>query len=387
MSAARPDLSVIVPCYKQARYLPDALRSALDQRGVRSEIIVVDDGSPDDAAAACKPFGSQVKLARQQNAGVSAARNRGLAEATGDFVHMLDADDAVEPDSYAALVKALRAHRSWALAAGHTVFCHADGSASDYALLAPPTGLHFQTLARACVLTPASAVIRREVFKQAGTYDTALTAAEDWDVLLRIARTGGRFGCVNRNFYRYRTHPAGSSRDPGKMFNACCEVLRRARRPDPRVKNPAAEYAQGAPADDLDERMAYAAAACLGKALGRDDERPALELLQTWKRLLKDEEPPQDHLRALFWEAGLTRAILPPTHAATARACHPAAQMLQQRCAGTELEPLAWRALEALFGTTLLEARVQELERSLVYRGARKLWRGLRPYLPGGLHP
>ena len=93
--------SVVIPCYKQAVYLKTAIDSALAQGG-EVQVIVVDDGSPDDTAAVAEAFGDRVLLVRQANAGVAAARNAGLARATGAFVNFLDADDCLMPGMLAA---------------------------------------------------------------------------------------------------------------------------------------------------------------------------------------------------------------------------------------------------------------------------------------------
>jgi glycosyltransferase involved in cell wall biosynthesis len=90
-------VSVIIPTYNYGRFLGDAIQSVLDQTLPASEIIVVDDGSTDNTAAVIATFGDRVKYFRQENAGVCAARNRGVAESTGAVIAFLDADDIWEP--------------------------------------------------------------------------------------------------------------------------------------------------------------------------------------------------------------------------------------------------------------------------------------------------
>jgi glycosyl transferase family 2 len=91
-------VSVVIPTFNCAAYLAEAVRSVLDQTHPAAEIIVVDDGSTDDTASVVATFGGSVTYLRQDNAGVAAARNAGLARATGQFIAFLDADDFWAPD-------------------------------------------------------------------------------------------------------------------------------------------------------------------------------------------------------------------------------------------------------------------------------------------------
>lgn len=105
-----PLVSVIVPCYNAAPWLRASLQSVLSQTWPHLEIIAVDDGSTDDTRAALEPFEARgVRVIRQRNAGASAARNRGLAEATGAFIQYLDADDLLAPDKIARQMNRLLA--------------------------------------------------------------------------------------------------------------------------------------------------------------------------------------------------------------------------------------------------------------------------------------
>ena len=102
-----PIVTVVIPCYNQAHYLGDALRSVVDQGYTPVEMIVVDDGSTDDSAEVA--LGAGITPIRQPNAGLGAARNVGLAAARGEFVVFLDADDRLLPDAVASGVATLTA--------------------------------------------------------------------------------------------------------------------------------------------------------------------------------------------------------------------------------------------------------------------------------------
>lgn len=103
-------ISVVIPCYNLGRYLPATLKSVLAQTHPVFEVIVVDDGSSDDSAAIAESFGAPVRVIRQKNARVSAARNRGMDAATGDYVALLDGDDVWAPEKIERQLAYLHAH-------------------------------------------------------------------------------------------------------------------------------------------------------------------------------------------------------------------------------------------------------------------------------------
>jgi glycosyltransferase involved in cell wall biosynthesis len=102
-----PLVSVVIPCYKQAAFLPEAIDSVLAQTYQPVEAIVVDDGSPDDTAEVAARYGDSVRYVRRENGGISAARNTGLAHVCGDYVKFLDSDDHIHPESIAWHMEAL----------------------------------------------------------------------------------------------------------------------------------------------------------------------------------------------------------------------------------------------------------------------------------------
>lgn len=102
-----PLVSIVIPTYNYADYLPTAITSCLQQTYRNIEIIVVDDGSTDDTPAVVEGFRGRVRSIHQANQGVSSARNRGLEEARGSFITFLDADDALTTDSIEIRVRIL----------------------------------------------------------------------------------------------------------------------------------------------------------------------------------------------------------------------------------------------------------------------------------------
>ena len=112
-------VSVVIPCYKQAHFLGHAIESVQRQTYPAVEIIVVDDGSPDGTRAVVESFPA-VNYVRQENKGLSAARNRGLRESQGSYLVFLDADDLLLPDAVAAGLQTLYASGpEYAFVSGH----------------------------------------------------------------------------------------------------------------------------------------------------------------------------------------------------------------------------------------------------------------------------
>ncbi len=103
----KPRISVIIPTYNSARFLPEAVQSALYQTLSPDEVIVVDDGSTDNTEDVLEPFRGRVHYIRQENQGPAVARNRGIAEAKGDLIAFLDADDVWLPEKSELQVKVL----------------------------------------------------------------------------------------------------------------------------------------------------------------------------------------------------------------------------------------------------------------------------------------
>src|ERR1051325_1413095 len=123
----QPLISVIIPCYNQGHYLAQAIDSALDQLYPSLEVIVVDDGSTDGTPLVAASYPA-VRLVRQPNSGLAAARNRGLADCRGTYVVFLDADDRLEPGALRAGASRLDSLPECAFVYGHVRLIDADGS-------------------------------------------------------------------------------------------------------------------------------------------------------------------------------------------------------------------------------------------------------------------
>src|SRR5215212_8886473 len=124
---ASPLVSVVIPCYNQAHFLGEAIESVLAQSHPNFEIIVVDDGSPDDTSEVAARYPG-VRLVRQENQGLSGARNAGLARSEGEYVVFLDSDDRLLPEALEAHLEHLETRPECAFVSGYYKLMADDGS-------------------------------------------------------------------------------------------------------------------------------------------------------------------------------------------------------------------------------------------------------------------
>lgn len=168
-------ISVIIPVYNGAEFLPDAVASVRAQAYAALEIIVVDDGSTDHTAQVVQTLGNGIRYLYQPNQGPAAARNVGLAAAQGELIAFLDADDLWPVDKLAQQLPALAAAPETAIVWGCTQICAYQGDASEFPPLAPEW---FPLL--------GSTLCRRAVFQQVGGFEPTLRYAEDVDWFIRL---------------------------------------------------------------------------------------------------------------------------------------------------------------------------------------------------------
>jgi glycosyltransferase involved in cell wall biosynthesis/SAM-dependent methyltransferase len=224
--AAPPLVSVVIPCYNHARFLPDAIASVRAQSHRPVEIVVVDDGSEDDTprVAAAHP---DVRYVRQENRGLAAARNAGMHASRGEYLVFLDADDRLLPHALEVGLACLAAHPDAAFASGAYRFIREDGSPAREMPLPPVDPDAYAAFLRGNHVGMHAAVIfRREALEEIGGYDPTLRACEDYDVYLRVAR----HHAVCRHpgvVAEYRQHGSNMSGDTRLMLDSVLAVLRR----------------------------------------------------------------------------------------------------------------------------------------------------------------
>ena len=226
----RIEVSVIIPTYGHRDFVLHAIQSVLAQHHPAVEIIVVNDGSPDDTADVLRPLiaSRHIRYVEQPNAGQAAARNAGIALARGRFVAMLDDDDLWPPGTLAALAAALEENPAAVLAYGDVRRTDAAGvPTGDDPPRDHPSGDVYDAFRHQCwLVSPGQALVRADALKQVGGFDPAVWGSDDWDLYLRLARIGS-FAFVGRPTLLYRQHAANASRDVLRHAAGHLRVVRR----------------------------------------------------------------------------------------------------------------------------------------------------------------
>lgn len=222
---------MIIPAYNAAPYIKDTLDSVFAQTYQAMQVIVVNDGSPDTAALeeVLSPYWDRIVYIKQENRGLSGARNTGLRAAEGSLVALLDADDLWTPDYLEEQTKFLREHPEYdlvycnALFFGESIYdgkeymdvCRSDGEATSTAIISRRCHVFVSVTARTAVL------------KQFG-FDESLRSCEDFDCWLRLTAAGHKIGYHRKVLVRYRKHGASLSANPTWMADYNLRVLNNA---------------------------------------------------------------------------------------------------------------------------------------------------------------
>lgn len=218
-------ISVIIPCYNQARYLSDAIESVRRQTHPDVEIIVIDDGSTDDTSAVASNY-PEARCIRQKNSGLSAARNAGIRESGGDFLVFLDADDRLLARALEINLNVLLRRPECALTYGNCNLIDSTGAFFEVARQPTILSDHYRELLRDnYIITPAQVMYRRETVTEQNGFDTAVSPAADYDMYLRVARIHQICG-HGQVIAEYRRHDANMTLDPALMLTATLKVHR-----------------------------------------------------------------------------------------------------------------------------------------------------------------
>ncbi len=205
--------SVVIPAFDAERTLGEAVRSALVQVPPPLEVVVVDDGSRDGTRAAAEAFGPPVRVLTGENAGPSAARNRGAREARGTWIAFLDADDVWEPGYLAAAAAHLDAHpEAGVLCFGVRVLDEGERTAHVIHKKTPGPAYTTSGLLEGDVGTICTPLVARDVFLASGGFDETLRANEDCHLWLRLSRVT-QIHQDPAPLLLYRRHPGNASGD------------------------------------------------------------------------------------------------------------------------------------------------------------------------------
>ena len=180
------NISVVIPTYNRRCSVQSAIQSVIDQSLKADEIIVVDDGSDDSTGEVLRKEFPLVKLIRQDNAGVSAARNHGIREAAGEWIGFLDSDDLWHQDKLFRQVTALRRNCDYQACHCDEIWIRNGKRVNPMNKHAKPEGWIFKNCLARCCVSPSAVLVRKDLLESAGLFDENLPACEDYDLWLRI---------------------------------------------------------------------------------------------------------------------------------------------------------------------------------------------------------
>ncbi len=208
-----PQVSVIIPTYNRAHLVGDAIQSALNQIFSDLEIIVVDDGSTDNTTEVVQRFHDpRIKYLRRENGGPAAARNTGLAIASGAYISFLDSDDLLLPETLLLQLDGLGSSDLNGLVYGQYYVISSPGEARYlHDIYDDNIGLR-QLLLGPQFVWP-TVLIRRSWLEKTGGFDETLRIGEEWELTLRLAMAGCQFVCVKKPLAIIRVQPHSLSRE------------------------------------------------------------------------------------------------------------------------------------------------------------------------------
>ncbi len=179
-----PLVSVVIPCYNQAEYLPETLDSLLTQTYQNWEAIIVNDGSLDNTEQVANAYvnkDSRIKYIRQQNGGLSSARNCGIKIAQGEFILPLDSDDKIAPEYISEAMSAFKNNPALTL-----VYCKGEFFGTKKGVW---EGLYYQGYRKQLLNNSifCSAFFRKSDWERVGGYDESMRKGyEDWEFFIRL---------------------------------------------------------------------------------------------------------------------------------------------------------------------------------------------------------
>jgi glycosyltransferase involved in cell wall biosynthesis len=179
-------ISVIIPTYNRADRVQEAISSVLAQTFRDFELLVVDDGSSDHTSVLLEGYGDRIRVIRQANQGVSAARNRGIQASTGQWIAFLDSDDSWFPGKLQAQISYAQQHPEFMIGQTEEIWIRNGVRVNPKQRHRKMAGMIFEHCLPLCLISPSAVMLRKTVLDEVGLFDETLPACEDYDLWLRI---------------------------------------------------------------------------------------------------------------------------------------------------------------------------------------------------------
>lgn len=300
-----PLVSVVMPAYNCELHIGAAVSGALSQTYRNTEVIVVNDGSTDRTGQILAGFGDMIRVVEQDNAGLSGARNSGVAAAQGEYIAFIDGDDITLPGYLEAMMATLREAgpgRWWVTSQAY--FMSADGIDTVRPVLAggpiPPERQRITILQRNIAIS--AAIVRTEMHHQIGGMDPDLASTEDWDYWARAIFSGWYGAYQPKPLYLYRWSEGSLSNNHDALIKGEDQLMAKLRQSH-------WESMTAAERDQLERRLQlgspYRLLARANHALREADYGTATRLFEQAASLMPVDRRLQAKARSMRW--------LPPT--------------------------------------------------------------------------
>lgn len=216
-------VSVVIPTYNSRDFIAETLQSVRDTGFADMEIIVTDDGSTDGTADTIAAM-PDVRLIRQANQGDSAARNTGLAQATGTYVLFLDHDDVLLPEAIVRHVAAIEQSSSYEIVIGSNLLINSRGQEIGANQL-QPRAVSSRDVALGMTPSFSQCLYRRAALERIGGFRPSATVAADHDLNLRLLGREGRGFVHGEMVMKYRLHEGQQTKSPARLYRVHMDAL------------------------------------------------------------------------------------------------------------------------------------------------------------------
>lgn len=181
-------VSVIIPAYNRFSFLVEAVESVLSQTFTDFELIIVDDGSVDETRKIQEIYQHRVKYIFQENRGVSSARNKGIMLSNGEYICFLDSDDMWKKDKLETQVNFMDKNKDFLVCYTDEIWMRNGVRVNPMKKHKKHSGMIYDKCLPLCIISPSSAMMKREIFDKVGYFDENLPVCEDYDLWLRISK-------------------------------------------------------------------------------------------------------------------------------------------------------------------------------------------------------
>lgn len=211
MISATPEVSVIIPAYNCEEYIVQAVESVLQQEDCLKEIVIIDDGSTDGTEAVLRPYDDRIRYVKQENKGVAAARNHGIAIAKADFIAFLDADDYFLPSKLYLQAEMLTKRPDIGIIhSGWQRVDHQGNKLLDVRPWEQVPELNLAGWLRWKPVLPSAMMFRREWLQYVGGFDARFPPAEDTNLVLKLTLKGCKTAWLKQITVCYRQHESSA---------------------------------------------------------------------------------------------------------------------------------------------------------------------------------